>query len=69
MATVEKGTVKETELVSVGNLKKIRWKDGGKVPEALSGLYTSEHSAQKAIDQYLKTRRTPTNAKAKSGTK
>lgn len=42
----------------------VYWEDGGQVPEALSGLYTSPTEANKAIEAYLKTRRTPKNAKA-----
>lgn len=69
MANPSKDTVKEVEFYSIGNLIKVKWKDGGVVPKDLSGSYTSKHVAQVAVDHYLRTRRTPKNAKARSGTK
>ena len=69
MANPSKDTVKEVEYYFVGNLVKIKWKDGGVVPNDLSGSYTSKHVAQTAVDEYLRTRRAPKNAKSNSGTK
>lgn len=34
-------------------LKEIYFENGGEVPETLSGMYTSEESANRAIDLYL----------------
>lgn len=66
---VKKGTVKEPVYEYVGNLVKVRWGDGGVVPEALSGMYTHMSQAKQAVEVYLASRRTPKNAKANTGNK
>lgn len=47
----------------------ISWEGGGEVPELLSGYFTSPVEANKAIAEYLRTRRTPKNAKTTDRTK
>lgn len=69
MSNPSKDTVKEVEFYFIGNLVRVKWKDGGVVPDALSGSYTSKHVAQADVDEYLRTRRTPKNAKPSTGTK
>ncbi len=60
-----KGSLKTPVFFYKGNLVHIRWESGGEVPQALAGAYTSPTEAQKAVDEYMKTRRTPKNAKTK----
>ena len=49
-----KGTKKDLEIVTDwGPMLKIKYKDGGQVPEMLAGQWTSHGSAQTQIDRYL----------------
>lgn len=57
---------KELVIESNGFMRFVRWKGGGEVPVALSGFYTSQAEAQKAIDDYLSTRRTRKKSDGKS---
>ena len=69
MATAAKGSVKEPVLNMSGYGYTVSWKDGGQVPEDLSGYFTTPLEANKAIAEYLRTRRTPKNAKANNRAK
>jgi hypothetical protein len=69
MASSEKGSVKEPVLNMSGYGYTISWEGGGEVPELLSGYFTSPVEANKAIAEYLRTRRTPKNAKTTDRTK
>lgn len=57
---------KELKIKGEGNLYKLYWENGGEVPKALSGLYTSRHEALHAASIYLQSRDGVGNAKGKS---
>jgi len=60
-----KGTIKDLEIVASDqpNLMKIKYKDGGEIPELLQGLWNNRGMAQQQIDLYLLSR-TPKKAAA-----
>jgi hypothetical protein len=43
---------KEIQFTYVGNLLKVSFKDGGVIPQDLSGFYTSEREATIAVHRY-----------------
>lgn len=60
---------KELKIKGEGNLYKLYWANGGEMPQALTGLYTSRHEAEHAASVYLQSRDGVGNAKGKSRAK
>ena len=56
--SLTKGTIKELEIVASEqpSLMKIKYKDGGEIPEILKGLWNNRGMAQQQIDLYLLSR-------------
>lgn len=62
---------RELIILPVANttMSKIVYSGGGKVPENLSGFYTSQHYAKQAIDTYIEGVRNKVTVRGKSKNK